>query len=290
MSTYFLVQVNNTSGYPNITQNHKYENPVWASKSRDKPQGEVEPDDIMLIYCTQDVQDYSMCLALQSRIDRVSEDKTTFYLDRPSPFPNPLPREKILQYVDQGILDEAFRSCGAQGFNIRKLESHSAEIVLEILNKSAMTSAEADHPPSIGSSGSPLDRLIETKLEEWLVEHWNEIDFGQKIRLYRENGEAVGQQYDTREVGIIDLLCEDEDTQELIVIELKRGRPSDEVIGQLARYIGWTSANLAKGRKVRGIILAPDFDTKLRYAARAISDTRLLRYQTKFEISPELSL
>ena len=45
----------------------------------------------------------------------------------------------------------------------------------------------------------------------------------------------VGQQYNTGLVGTIDLLCEDEESGDLVVIELKRGRPSDEVAGQLAR-------------------------------------------------------
>ena len=94
----------------------------------------------------------------------------------------------------------------------------------------------------------------------------------------------VGQQYNTGLVGTIDLLCEDEESGDLVVIELKRGRPSDEVAGQLARYVGWAQKHLADGRRVRGVILAPAFDDKLRYAASAIPDTTLLRYQTKFEV------
>jgi len=137
--------------------------------------------------------------------------------------------------------------------------------------------------PTVG--GSPLDRLIETKLEQWLVEHWQEVDFGSKLKLYEEDGEPVGQQYDTGVVGRIDVLCEDEDSGELVVIELKRGRPSDEVVGQLARYIGWTKRHLANGRQVRGVVLAPDFDDRLRYASAAIPGTVLLKYLTKFEVS-----
>jgi restriction system protein len=135
--------------------------------------------------------------------------------------------------------------------------------------------------------GSPLARLIETKLEEWLVEHWQEVNFGSQLKLYEEGGQAVGQQYETHVVGRIDLLCEDEDSGDLAVIELKSGRPSDEVVGQLARYMGWTQRHLANGRKVRGIILAPEFDDKLRYAASAIPNSTLLRYQTRFEVFVE---
>ena len=292
MSSHFLVQVSGTGGFPNVNDEHKYENHVWSVKKRDSPHGEVARGDILLFYCTANVELYPMQLALQARVNHISEDRVTFHLDPPSQFSTPLSRAQILHYVDDGYLDDAFRSCGAQGFNIRKLEPDSAVRVLQLLNNG---SQEVETPPERvppirephAQAGSPLDKFFETKLEDWIVEHWDEIDFGQRIRLYQENGETVGQQYDTREVGIIDLLCEDEDTQDIVVIELKRGRPSDQVIGQLARYIGWTSANLAEGRKVKGIILAPDFDSRLRYAAQAIPDTRLLKYQTHFEIYHE---
>ena len=124
-------------------------------------------------------------------------------------------------------------------------------------------------------------------MEQWLVEHWKEVDFGSKLKLYEEDGEAVGQQYRTGEVGTIDLLCEDEESGDIVVIELKRGRQSDEVVGQLARYVGWTQTHLANGRRVRGIILAPQFDEKLRYAAAAIPNSKLLRYQTRFDVFVE---
>jgi RecB family endonuclease NucS len=85
----------------------------------------------------------------------------------------------------------------------------------------------------------------------------------------------------------MDLLCEDTDKGDLVIIELKKGRPSDEVIGQLARYMGWAREKLAQGRGVRGIVLAPDFDARMRYAARAIPGVELLRYEVRFEIRPE---
>ena len=200
-------------------------------------------------------------------------------------FTNPLKRDILLQSVDQGTIDEVFRSCGAQGFNICQLSPLAAQTLLE-LSGDGEVQAKSPTPPIPQQVGSPLDRLIETKLEQWLVEHWDDIDFGQKLVIYTESGEAVGQ-HDTGIVGRIDLLCEAEESNNLVVIELKRGRPSDEVVGQLARYIGWVKQNLAKGREVNGIILAPEFDDRLRYAASAIPGTLLLRYQTRFEVHPD---
>ena len=284
MKSHFLVQVNNLLGYPNVTRNQRYENDLWSKRRRDRSHGQVEPGDTLLFYCTQDVPTDGMSLALQAEVTEVSNDKTTFDLGEPDWFPNPLTRDRIQQLIDDDILDEAFRSCGAQGFNIRKLELHSAEKVLQLLSKDTPGTESI----SGASTGSPLDRAIERELEQWLVDHWSEVDFGANLVLYTEDGDAkAGHQYDTGEVGRIDLLCEDQDSLDLVVVELKRGRASDQVVGQLARYVGWVEAKLAKGRKVRGIILAPELDRKLHYAVRAIPGTQLLRYETKFEIYPE---
>ena len=239
MSTCFLVQVNNTGGYPNITKNRLYQNDAWMNKPRDRDHGFVEPGDTLLVYCTADVLSYPMTLAFQVDVVETSPDHVTFHLGEPQWFHNRLKREQILDLVDTGQLDEVFRSCGAQGFNIRRLEPPAAQGVLELLQgESAKIAASMPVAIPTSAAGSPLDRLIETKLEQWLVEHWQEVNFGSKLKLYEEDGKTVGQQYNTGVVGTIDLLCEDEESNALVVIELKRGRPSDEVAGQLARYIG----------------------------------------------------
>ena len=289
MNQYFLLQVNGTDGYPNITKNQRYENSVWNKKGRDRAHGKVEVGDTLLVYCTASVKTSPMTLAFEVRVQAISADQTSFDLGEPRWFQNPLIRQQILDLVDGGTLGEAFRSCGSEGFNISGLEPLEAQNALDILHQefteSPQTSALAQAPKL--ASGSPLDKLIETKLEQWIVENWTSISFGVSLRLYQENGEAVGQQYDTGSVGRIDLLCIDDSSDSLVVIELKRGRPSDEVVGQMARYVGWVRKHLANGKNVYGFILAPDFDEKLKYAASAIPGTRLLRYKTKFEVGEE---
>jgi len=70
-------------------------------------------------------------------------------------------------------------------------------------------------------------------------------------------------------VGRSDLICIDE-KGDLVVVELKRGMTSDETIGQVLRYVGWTRENIAKsGQKVHGCIVAGDYDEQLRLAASA---------------------
>jgi RecB family endonuclease NucS len=91
-------------------------------------------------------------------------------------------------------------------------------------------------------------------------------------------------------------LCRDEQKSALVVVELKRGLPSDRVVGQTARYIGWVRANLAKpAESVEGIIIAHESDDRLRYAASAIPGLSLLTYEITFglrnvpPVEPELS-
>lgn len=277
MANAFLIQISQSS-YNRLTETRTYGNHLWARKRRDSAQGDAEPGDTVLFYCTGDVPQYGLALALSALVETVEADKTIIHFGDIRWFKSPLPRDRILELVAAGELEEAFRSCGVQGFNIAMLQPDSLPKILQL--------AEGGEQVSIRRAG-PLDTLIETKLEDYIVQNWSQIDFGSKLQIYQEDGESVGQQYDTGEIGRIDLLCEDAEKGDLVIIELKKGRPSDEVIGQLARYMGWVQEKLARGRGVRGIVLAPDFDLKMRYAVRAVPGVELLRYEVKFEIRPE---
>ena len=291
----YLLQVNASIGYADITGKGYYENVRWASKPLDRDHGLVKPGDELLVYCTSSVQDHKRSLAFSVRVKEVSPDRVRFSVDEPYWFPSPLNREAIHSLVAEENLPEIFRRCGVQWFNIAKLDPTASRQVLELLEGSHTPdrAAEAGRPSSptdrliARPPGSPADRLIEVHLEEWLVDHWDQVDFGAPLQIYKVDGDLVGQQYDTGAVGRIDLLCEDTSTGALVIIELKKGRQSDAVVGQLTRYMGWVKEHLANGRGVEGIVLAPDYDQRLRYAIKAIPGSRVLRYETRFEILPQ---
>ena len=127
MPSHFLVQINGSIGYPNVTQNSEYGNDLWASRPKDKAHGEVQPGDTLWFYCTQGVHACPMSLALRASVTHASDDRADFALDDLRWFSNPLPFKRIRQLVKQGALDETFRRCGVEGFNIRRLEPQAVE-------------------------------------------------------------------------------------------------------------------------------------------------------------------
>jgi hypothetical protein len=135
----------------------------------------------------------------------------------------------------------------------------------------------ADEP----TSEAAMEFLLESYLEEFLVANWRLIDWGRPLEILDH---GAGHQYSTP-VGRLDFLCRDLANGALVAIELKRGRPTDQVVGQLARYMGWLRQHLAKpGQTVDGIIVAHDIDPKLQYAAAAVPGATVMAYEIAFRL------
>lgn len=79
---------------------------------------------------------------------------------------------------------------------------------------------------------------LERHLSDFLYRNWDQTGLAKDYDLYEEGGKTA-QEYDTTGVGCIDLLARDKDRKVWLVIELKQGRSSDEVVGQVLRYMGW---------------------------------------------------
>jgi restriction system protein len=106
---------------------------------------------------------------------------------------------------------------------------------------------------------------LEKYLEEFIVSNFNAV-FKKKMHIYEDTQGNKAQQYQT-EVGPIDILAVEADSNSFIVIELKKARTSDQVVGQILRYMGWVKKNLCKdGQGVKGIVICREADEKLSYA------------------------
>jgi RecB family endonuclease NucS len=68
----------------------------------------------------------------------------------------------------------------------------------------------------------------------------------------------------------------------LVVIELKAGKAKDDALGQLLGYMGFVSGNIAKGKALRGYIIANDFDERLKYGVKSLPNVKLKAYKVNF--------
>lgn len=150
----------------------------------------------------------------------------------------------------------------------------------EILNTYRTTlDLEVKDESSVVSSGL---FYMEKQLEEFIIENWNESEFGKSLDLIYEDGVLKSQQYKT-DIGIIDILAKDKATGSYVVIELKRNQTSDDTVGQVLRYMGWVTENL-KEKSVRGIIVAGKYDEKLYYAQNMIQAVDVFLYEVQFKL------
>jgi restriction system protein len=125
---------------------------------------------------------------------------------------------------------------------------------------------------------------LEKHLEDFLVQNWNQTELGKKYDIYEEEGELVGQQYPS-DTGPIDILAISKDKKELLVVELKKGRVSDSVVGQIQRYMGYVKDELAEDTQtVKGVIIALEDDIRIRRALSVTSNIEFYRYQVTFKL------
>ena len=145
-------------------------------------------------------------------------------------------------------------------------------------------------PPALVASDPDVEDVsvfaLEKHLEDFLAANWAATPLGKTHNLYAIEGETTGQQFPT-DTGPIDILAISKDGRELLVVELKRGRASDRVVGQIQRYMGYVLGELAApGQTVRGVIIALEDDLRLRRALSVAPNIDFYRYQVSFQLLP----
>ena len=143
-------------------------------------------------------------------------------------------------------------------------------------------------PPTIISNDAtiedPSEFALEKHLEDFLVRNWKQTELGKKFDIFEEEGELVGQQYPS-DTGPIDILAVSKDKKTLLVVELKKGRASDNVVGQIQRYMGYVKEELAESnQEVRGIIIALEDDIRIKRALSVTHNIEFFRYQVSFKL------
>jgi restriction system protein len=130
----------------------------------------------------------------------------------------------------------------------------------------------------------PTEFALEKHLEDFLVANWAQTELGKRYDIFEEDGDKVGQQYPS-DTGPIDILAISKDKKELLVVELKKGRASDSVVGQIQRYMGYVQEELAESNQiVKGIIIALEDDIRIRRALAVTKNIEFYRYQVSFRL------
>jgi hypothetical protein len=125
--------------------------------------------------------------------------------------------------------------------------------------------------------------VTEKALEQHLQDHWDATEFAQ-LGIVLANEEEHG--FPCRQVltprNTIDLLGYRRAAREWWVFELKKGRSSDAVVGQVQRYMGWMASRAKPSEKVRGAIIVGRTDENLK--ASVASNERLSLWQYDDEL------
>ena len=142
--------------------------------------------------------------------------------------------------------------------------------------------------PIIQSTDSTVEDptvfALEKHLEDFLVKNWKSTQLGKKYDIYEEDGELLGQQYPS-DTGNLDILAISKDKKTLLVVELKKGRASDSVVGQIQRYMGFVKEELAEpDQEVRGVIIALEDDLRIKRALSVTSGIEFYRYKVSFKL------
>jgi len=125
-------------------------------------------------------------------------------------------------------------------------------------------------PESSPALPSPIS-IAEKNLEDFVVQQLDVIETG--LRL-------VQRQLITR-AGRLDLLCQDA-LGNYVVVELKKSQGTDQVVGQILRYMGWVKEKYPKSN-VRGIVIVGKKDDALKYAIKAAPNIEAKEFKLSIE-------
>ena len=209
----------------------------------------------------------------------VGEITSNYYYQSKAVLPH---RRKVNWYsslIDRSDMSETLRNSTGSIGTVSDITKYSEEIELLLQGKK---------PPTIFSNDEAVEDAsefaLEKHLEDFLVKNWASTELGSGYDIYEENGELVGQQYQS-DTGPIDILAISKDKKTILVVELKKGRVSDNVVGQIQRYMGYAKEELAEDNQtVKGIIIGLEDDLKIKRALSVASNIEFYRYRVNFKL------
>lgn len=194
-----------------------------------------------------------------------------------------LPHRRSVRWYTKSIsreeMSEALRNSTGSIGTVSNISGYAEEIEKLISGgrpASIIATDETIEDPSIFA--------LEKHLEDFLVQNWQHTELGKHYDIYEEDGDMVGQQYPS-DTGLIDILAISKDKKEILVVELKKGRATDVVVGQVQRYMGYVKEELAESdQTVKGAIIAFEDDIRIHRALSVAPDIDFYTYKISFKL------
>lgn len=195
----------------------------------------------------------------------------------------PLPHRRAVRWfpcaISRDDLSESLRNSAGSIGTVSNISRYASEIESLLSGSKPAVIVTTD-----ATIEDPSVFALEKHLEDFLVKNWRHTELGKHYDIYEEEGELAGQQYQS-DTGPIDILAVSKDKKEIAVIELKKGRVSDVVVGQVQRYMGYVKEELAEAnQQVRGIIIAFDDDIRIRRALAVAPNIDFYTYKVQFRL------
>ena len=181
--------------------------------------------------------------------------------------------------IDRSEMSDALKNSAGSIGTVSQISKYREEL-------EGLIKGEAPKPVLISTDETiedPAVFALEKHLEDFLVANWSSTPLGKTHDIYQED-DNFGQQFPT-DTGPIDILAVSKDKQEVLVVELKKGRASDSVVGQIQRYMGYIAEEIAEEyQNVRGVIIALEDDLRIKRALKVAPNIEFYRYQVKFDL------
>ena len=209
----------------------------------------------------------------------VGEVSTNYYYQPGTNLPHKRSVKWLDIIIDRTRMSESLRNSTGSIGTVSDITKYAGEIE---------TLIGGNKPATITSTDSTIEDpslfALERHLEDFLVANWKNTELGKQYDIYEEDGQLVGQQYPS-DTGPIDILAISKDKKELLVVELKRGRVSDVVVGQIQRYMGYVQEELAEpSQVVKGVIIGSDNDLRIKRALVVTRNIEFFKYQISFKL------
>ena len=180
--------------------------------------------------------------------------------------------------IDRAAMSEGLRNSTGSIGTVSNVSQHREELEKLLGGAAAPKLISTDATVEDASSFA-----LESHMEQFLVKNWLNTELGKEYDIYEEDG-VKAQQYQT-DTGPLDILAISKDQKRLLVVELKKGRASDAVVGQTLRYMSYVQDELAEeGQTVLGAIIALEDDPRMRRALSMTPNIVFYRYQMSFKL------